>query len=720
MAGIYRDSEVLSVTAQTLGQRLKIFCNLHLWVVLVMFAVCIVLHYPQQILSTDSPSLFSFLGLTRHAVERILFLLPIGYATFIFGTTAGLISLAIAAIIMLPRVFLISQYFGDALFETAGVILVGGLMILWFDRYRKERERRQQILSKLEIADQQLQSVFQMTRRNEERLWALNEISAILSQSLELDEILKAAAEEIKQVMSLDIVLIFLLNRDNDNLRVSVHLGVKKELVSALNGLRIDESFVGRVFRTGKTNLIEDVNGDRGLISEIEKRAGIYAGIAVSLRAKGNVVGALVGAMHTPRQFPAEEVELLTTIGGQIGMAIENASCYQRECIAAEMALASEKRHREIFENAHDAIWVHDMEGNIITVNKAAEELTGYSSKELLGMNVKNFLTEGSLGLAGQVRHNLFSGKTVEQPYEQHITRRDGAEAILKLSTSLIREDGKPRGFQNIARDVTREKEMQDKLSTAYRELSESHQRLKESQQQLIQAEKLTSLGQLAASIAHEVNNPLSGILTYTQLLSKKIKSGNVDNEIFLSYLAKMEAELIRSTKLIRNLLDFARQSPPAFRQVNLNDIVNRAFDLTSHAAVLQHVHVNKELDAALPNLMADFDQLQQVCTNLILNAIQAMPKGGTLTIRTTADKTHLKLEVQDTGCGISKESMTKLFTPFFTTKREVKGVGLGLAVSYGIIQRHNGKIEVQSKEGEGATFTIYLPLQIEKLAEKS
>ena len=112
---------------------------------------------------------------------------------------------------------------------------------------------------------------------------------------------------------------------------------------------------------------------------------------------------------------------------------------------------------------------------------------------------------------------------------------------------------------------------------------------------------------------------------------------------------------------------------------------------------------------------MADFDQLQQVCTNLILNALQAMPEGGKLTLRTSADDSQLKIEVQDTGCGISVESMRKLFTPFFTTKREVKGVGLGLAVSYGIIQRHQGRIEVQSKEGEGTTFTIYLPLHHEE-----
>jgi signal transduction histidine kinase len=175
-----------------------------------------------------------------------------------------------------------------------------------------------------------------------------------------------------------------------------------------------------------------------------------------------------------------------------------------------------------------------------------------------------------------------------------------------------------------------------------------------------------------------------------------------------------MEFELTRSTKLIRNLLDFARQSSPAFRQVNLNDVINRTFDLLAHSAESQHVRVIKELDPSLPNLMADYDQLLQVSTNLILNAIQAMPQGGRLTLRTSVNNEQLKIEVQDTGHGISPENMGKLFTPFFTTKREVKGVGLGLAIAYGIIQRHHGRIEVQSKEREGTTFTIYLPLHLE------
>jgi len=701
------------------GRSLKIVSSFHFWVVVILFAIVIVLHYPQQILSINSPSVFSFLGLSRHTVERILFLLPVSYAAFVFGMKAGLVSLVVASAIMLLRVFLISEHTRDALLETIAVILIGGLVNLWFDSYRKEKERRQQMLSRLETADRQLQSAYQITRGNEKRLYGLYEISAVVSHSLELEDILSVVVDKVKQVMGLDVVLIFLLDEDKRELKLMTPREVSEEFVAGLKGLKVGEGFNGRVAQTGEPLLIDDASQDPRLTREIVRREGMQAEIIVPLKAKGKVVGTLAGAMRGPRQFLDEEVELLTAIGSQIGMAIENTWLYQREHLAAQQALASERQYREIFEGAHDAIWIHNSHGNIIAANKATEQLTGYSSKELLGMNVRNFLAGEGLGLARRIRRKLFLGETVEQPYEQRMVRRDGAERVLKLTTNLIREDGRLKGFQNTARDVTREKEMQDKLSAAYRELSESHRRLKESQEQLIQAEKLTSLGQLAASIAHEVNNPLSGVLLYTQLLAKKIRGGNIPQEVALDHLSKMEAELMRSTKLIRNLLDFARQSPPAFRQVNLNDVVSQALDLAAHSAELQRVQILKELDPSLPNLIADFDQLYQVCTNLILNAIQAMSQGGKLTLRTSVSNGHLKIEVQDTGCGISPENMRKLFTPFFTTKGEVKGVGLGLAISYGIIQRHHGRIEVQSKEGEGSTFTIYLPLHHEEPEKK-
>jgi signal transduction histidine kinase/NAD-dependent dihydropyrimidine dehydrogenase PreA subunit len=241
------------------------------------------------------------------------------------------------------------------------------------------------------------------------------------------------------------------------------------------------------------------------------------------------------------------------------------------------------------------------------------------------------------------------------------------------------------------------------------------HKHMQETQDGLIQAEKMTSLGQLAASVAHEINNPLSGVLIYTQLMAKKIKSDNFSPDVALDYLSKMETELNRSTKLVRSLLDFSRQSVPEFWEVDLNEIVDRSYDLGIHSAEMQNVRVLKELSPDLPKIVADFGQIQQVCTNLIMNAIQAMPSGGTLTISTLSEGEQVLIEVTDTGVGISHDNMKKIFTPFFTTKKDQKGVGLGLAISYGIVQRHHGKIEIITKEGEGTTFKVYLPVNHEE-----
>lgn len=235
---------------------------------------------------------------------------------------------------------------------------------------------------------------------------------------------------------------------------------------------------------------------------------------------------------------------------------------------------------------------------------------------------------------------------------------------------------------------------------------------------QLIQAEKLTSLGQMAASIAHEINNPLAGVLVYTKLLAKKVSADRVPREDALGYLGKMETEITRSSRIIRNLLDFARQSEPRLVELQLNKVIEQALSIVGHQAEIQKIQVVRELEPDLPTVVADFDQLQQVFINLILNGIQAMPKGGKLTVRTSAvteskgpDKAKwlIRADVQDTGCGIPKENLRRLFTPFFTTKEKGKGVGLGLAVVYGIIQRHKGKIEVDSEVDKGTTFSIYL-----------
>lgn len=232
--------------------------------------------------------------------------------------------------------------------------------------------------------------------------------------------------------------------------------------------------------------------------------------------------------------------------------------------------------------------------------------------------------------------------------------------------------------------------------------------RLKESQAQLVHAEKLTSLGQLAASVAHEINNPLAGVLTYTKLLAKKIAGDTFRKEEALDYLSKMESEVNRCSRIIRNLLDFSRQAEPRFKSVDMNRVLEQVLAMVGHQAQMHKVEIVREFGFPLPEVTADFDQLQQVFTNLTLNAIQAMSGGGKLTVCTRAAEGHVEVHVQDTGSGISQENLSRLFTPFFTTKEKGKGVGLGLAVVQRIVERHRGRIEVRSEVGKGTTFSVY------------
>jgi signal transduction histidine kinase len=287
---------------------------------------------------------------------------------------------------------------------------------------------------------------------------------------------------------------------------------------------------------------------------------------------------------------------------------------------------------------------------------------------------------------------------------------------VLRVNATAFRilSEKTPRAGYIIMKNLTFV--ISSRLTNGIDELGRLNKELKESQQLLIQAEKLTSLGEMAASIAHEVNNPLTGVLVYIKLLKQTISDGSIPKETCIEYLSKVDSELTRCSWLIRGLLDFARQSLPALREFDCNDAINRALDIAGHSATLQKIEVIKQLQPSLPRLRADFDQITQVCTNLILNAIQAMSDGGKLTLLTSLEREEIKIEVRDTGCGIPSENVPKLFTPFFTTKRAVKGVGLGLAVSHGIIQRHRGRIEVQSKVGEGTSFSVHLPLNPESV----
>lgn len=234
-------------------------------------------------------------------------------------------------------------------------------------------------------------------------------------------------------------------------------------------------------------------------------------------------------------------------------------------------------------------------------------------------------------------------------------------------------------------------------------------------QARILHQDKMMSLGRLAASVVHEINNPLSGILNYLRLMTRVLNRGPLDAELqakFESYLELVESETDRCSRIVSSLLTFARKTPPAFTPIDFTDLMTHTLVLSQHRLGLSDITVTQHIDPDLPPVKGDFNQLQQCLINLIFNALDAMPQGGTLdlSIKARAGGRGVSFSIRDSGVGITPADQNHIFEPFFTTKDEGFGVGLGLSTVFGIMENHNGSIEVKSAPGQGSTFILKLP----------
>jgi two-component system, NtrC family, sensor kinase len=253
--------------------------------------------------------------------------------------------------------------------------------------------------------------------------------------------------------------------------------------------------------------------------------------------------------------------------------------------------------------------------------------------------------------------------------------------------------------------------ELQRLNESLERQVQDRTAALKNAQAQLVQSEKMSSLGKLAASVAHEINNPLAGILTYAKLLIRMHEEGEMTDKVRDSCtrnLRLVQRETERCSAIVRNLLDFARQRPPSLKDLDVSTVLEEALSLLSHRLMMQNVELVKDLPP-MPLVKADFGQLRQSFVNIALNACEAMNKGGTLTVLARARETTVEVLVSDTGPGIAPEHLSRILDPFFTTKE--KGTGLGLSVVYGIIERHGGRLDIKSQVGQGTTVIVELPI---------
>jgi len=260
---------------------------------------------------------------------------------------------------------------------------------------------------------------------------------------------------------------------------------------------------------------------------------------------------------------------------------------------------------------------------------------------------------------------------------------------------------------------------------TLEQKVRERTQKLEEVQKQVIQSEKMAAVGQLAAGVAHELNNPLGGILGYAQFALEKLQSGKLDERDYANfqrYLADIELQARRCKMIVKNLLKFSRSSDKAeFDLVDVNAALEETFVFTQHQLGMKDIHLTVELEPNLPNVLGNVNLLQQVFTNILINSMQSMPQGGDLVVRTRHNPPvgefggAIEVLFTDSGIGIPEENRAKIFEPFFTTKKVGEGTGLGLSVSYGIIRDHGGDIKLDSQVGVGSTFTVVLPIVKEK-----
>ena len=427
---------------------------------------------------------------------------------------------------------------------------------------------------------------------------------------------------------------------------------------------------------------------DRKTFQKIMERDGYVKNYEVEFKKKN---GENIPMLLTSRVIKNERGEVI----GYQGLNIDIS-----ERILMEQSLRKERSFlTNLLESSANCIVAADTKGTVIFFNKAAEKLTGYRAEEAIGkFNITRFYPlEVARDIMKKLRSKDFGGPGKLESLEITLRAINGEEIPVELSASIVYEGDKEVASLGIFTDLREKIKMEDELHNK--------------EMRLLQAEKMASLGSLAAGVAHEINNPLGGILIYANLLREEFEA---NNDPRVEDLKRIVEEAIRCREIVRSLLEFGRQTESQFEQLDINQAINDGLFFLENQALFHNIKIVKHLASSLPLIQGNPNQLKQVFMNMMVNAAEAMSEGGgslTITTGINSDPSSIFITFQDTGIGIEPAIQSKIFDPFFTTKEVGKGTGLGLSTSYGIIQSHHGNIQVKSEAGEGATFTISLPV---------
>jgi PAS domain S-box-containing protein len=381
--------------------------------------------------------------------------------------------------------------------------------------------------------------------------------------------------------------------------------------------------------------------------------------------------------------------------GNVIGYEGLNVDISQRKLMERQLKEAYDFINK-IIQSSPNAIMATDMTGSILIWNRAAEETLGYKAAEVIGkMSIDKIYPEGTARKVMQMMRSPDHGGVGKlKAYPMVYVRQDGTVVEGNLSAAII-YDANGKEIASVGSFV----DLKERL--------EMERALRRTQEQLLQSEKLAAMGRLTSQIAHELNNPLYGIMNTLELLKTEVSPQSKRRKVLEMALS----ETVRLSELLRKMLSFSRPDQEEKQAVDLNTVVDEILLLHEKQLQENDIKIKTSFAGELPPIMASKNQLRQVFLNLVANARDAMPDGGTLSVKTHSDKTNVKIEIGDTGVGIKEEHLKRIFDSFFTTKDSIKGVGLGLSVCYGFIKDLGGDIQVRSAVGAGTTFTITLPI---------
>ncbi len=504
-------------------------------------------------------------------------------------------------------------------------------------------------------------------------------ISRELSRERNLQKLAHSLLEAIANALSLKTIALLLAD-ENDRQSFKV-LSARGEEVPLPSRFVLDEPFSAQLADRDYLSAYAP-RGAGALQATLDSfsRFGFFHFLPLKVESK--VIGCLVmGKKQDGAYLSSEDWELMTTISGSAALALENADLYGRESVRAMEMQRLKDYSENIIESLTVGVAVIDQEGLIIGWNRVLEDQMGLRKEAALRKGLEEVLGTRTYAALfppeSQQDFRLLSEITLEVP--------GGGKKVFDIArTPLLDNALEPYGTIIVFEDIT------EKISL---------------QQRLLTSEKLASIGLLSAGVAHEINTPLTGISSYIQMLQKKLTDTH-----YAQLLEKVEAQTDRVARIIKNLLAFARNpSDMSFHKVSLKDILEEILSLIDYK--LKNMNIRLEIELApVPPVNAQGERLQQVFINIILNALDAMPQGGTLGIRLAEENGQAAVRISDTGTGIKPEHMAHIFDPFFTTKGIGKGTGLGLSISYAIVKEHEGHIQVESEVGKGSTFTITLP----------